>query len=170
MKQKKEKSTILVLFTIFILLVFIVLPPVFRAVFPKTISNEINQTTEKIDVLYCKIDDLEEGYNISIHVRYLNGKIKKNTITYTPITASDGNNYSSKDMTNFITVSKQFELFNSIDDIDINNNSDGSVVVTINEDSINSSDNNEITDYFMNLEKQKQFFVNQGYQCNVISN
>ena len=78
MKQKKEKSTVLVLFTIFILLVFIVLPPVFRTVFPKTISNEINQTTEKIDVLYYKLDDLEEGYNISIHVRYLNGKIKKN--------------------------------------------------------------------------------------------
>lgn len=171
MSQKREKSTVLVLFTIFILLVFIILPPIFRGLFPKTVSDEKDDITEVIKILYCKVDDYKEGYNISINARYIDGEIKKNIITYKPLTVSDnGNNDSLDNNDNFISINKQFELFNSLDSIDIKNNSDGSVVVSIDQDVIDGNDDNlDLANYFMSFEKQKQFFTNQGYECSSVS-
>lgn len=163
--KKKEKSTALVLFTIFALFLIIILPPIFRKAMPKIDKSQTNENKKIIKLLNCKIDNYKDGYNINVNVKYLNNIFKQNTIKYTPLSNT---NTTTTENNNLIPISDQFNLFNSIEDIEIKNNSDGSVVVILKETLIDSN-NEELNKYLMGIKDEEEFFTNQGYICTTIS-
>ena len=81
MNKKTEYSTGIVMMVIFLLALFIILPPVFRTFFPEEETNQYANT--KFTITCAKKGVNDDIYsNASVSIYYENGVIKKNTINF----------------------------------------------------------------------------------------
>lgn len=175
MNKNKEKSTGLVLFTIFVLLLFIVLPPVFRVLFPKV---EIDTNNDKvITVLNCSRDSYSDGYHINIKSKYIDNKIKSSEIVISPLDVNNGNIVvddnqnivNNTDTASYITASQMVTFFSSLNNIQIEYNDAGTKILIDSKLINNNSEQVELNSYFTDLDIEEKYFINQGYKCNTIS-
>lgn len=80
--MKKEKNPVLVVLCMFLLLTIIVLPPTLRKLIPREEITNQKEEKNSIAVLKCSKTFLEEQYEETATVKYVNGKISTNRILY----------------------------------------------------------------------------------------
>ena len=168
--MKKEKSPILVISCILFLFLFIILPPVFRKYIPKEEAKKDNQIESKqeLSILQCSRIFPTDLYQVTAKVKYINGSISTNTITYrkietvpddyqepveeTPLVLMDEYNY----LTNLPNIEKKAEEPNPI--------------LVINSNTIKNNDSDEnLKLYFQDdITKQEEFYKEKGYTCNTM--
>lgn len=175
MGKKKEKSTGLVLFTIFVLLLFIVLPPIFRVLFPKV---EVDTSIEKtITILNCSRDSSSDGYHINIKSKYIDNKIKSSEIAISPLDSVNddtvlNNNQNvvvDTDVVNYVTATEIVTFFSSLNNVETETNNDSMKFLIDSKLIENNPEQVDLELYFTDLKAEKEYFINQGYTCNTIS-
>lgn len=149
---------------IFILSLLIILPPLFRVLFPK-VEEIKTKNNDNITLLTCTRDYTAEQTTATVEVRYINSKVNQTKITYSPMIVKE---YSVTNTTeNDILPSMELSYFQSIQGINITQ-SDTKTIVTINQDTIdNNPDNQELKENYFNdkLINQKIYFTNRYYEC-----
>ncbi len=83
--MKKEKSPILVVLCMLLLLTVIVFPPTLRKLIPREEITNQKEEKNSIAVLKCSKPFLEEQYEETTTAKYINGKISTNRILYKKI-------------------------------------------------------------------------------------
>lgn len=164
--MKKEKSPVLVVFCILILLMFIILPPVFRNYIPKEEKRD-NIVKDKISILNCNRVFNDELYNVSSKTKYLNNSIVQNIITYqklTQITNDTNQNTAAKP----ITVAEEFGMLSKLNGVNIQT-SDPNTIVIIDRNLIeNNNTDQNLKNYFQDITNQKEYYEAMGYTCNIL--
>lgn len=162
--MKKEKSPILVIGCILLLSTFIILPPLFRFLLPNTSVVTENPIQEKLQVLKCSKYFKQELYKVSSSVKYKNGLIDTNTITYEKLTQVPDDTLDNIS----ITVGEEYNMFSSLNGVDIIENGT-TTIVKINQSLIdNNLSNPNLLNYFQSLENQQIYYENMGYTCTVL--
>lgn len=169
-KQKKAKSPLLVIFTIFILAIFIILPPVFRNMFPKKEVPKNNNIKVRKVLLTCTKTMPTEGYEITSKVKYLNGKPDRNTIIYSKNTITQEPNQTPPTPEIPVkTVAEELKFFSELQNIEVTEG-DTTTTVVLNKDTISSNSNNlDLTNYFLPLGAQQKLYQEQGYECSRVN-
>ena len=154
--MKKEKSTVTVLISIFLLLLLIVLPPLFRALFPNNVKKSTNVNKE-ISVLRCSNSD--DYISVLATVKYIDGNIESNIIKYTIENEEAFASANSK-------LKNEYDMFNGIKNI---NKSVVDKVTIFTLDKEVREEEKNIANYFIqSVSGEKNFYENIGYSCNII--
>lgn len=163
MKEQKEKSPVLVISTIIFLALFIILPPLFRTLFPKdTSSNE--GTTKVFSLLTCTKTSVD-GYTITSKVKYTDDNPDRNTIIYTKIPQSE--QQETLPTTTTRTATEEITFFKAITDIQVIEG-ENNMTIIIKEDNINNNSNNiELANYLLPQKKQQEYYEEQEYTCSI---
>lgn len=167
--MKKERSPILVFSCMLILLLFIILPPVLRKYIPNEENNNTNTSVirDKLTILNCNRTFADELYNVISKTKYVNNYIDNNTITYQKLTETPTVE-NSNIPTNPITVANEAALFSSLTGVNIQVN-EPYTIVTINKDLIDSNQGNQqIVNYFQDIDNQRNYYESMGYTCNIL--
>lgn len=164
--MKKERSPILVILCIFILLLFIIIPPVLRNCLPKEETVKENINLDKLTILSCQKTFSNELYIVTSKTKYRNNYIESNIINYQKIT--DPSTVTETDQTNTVSAINEFNAFKAFSNINIVE-SDTLSTVTIDNDTINNNpQSTELKNYFQELNGQKGFYESMGYTCNTM--
>lgn len=191
--MKKEKSPILVVMCIFFLLIFIVLPPVFRKLIPREVKIVQKKSTKSISILMCNKVDVVDKYNASIKMRYVNNKPISNIITYSPIKENteesnneETNNQSTNDTTptetnsqeealsneesnTKLSASQEFNLLNSVPNINLTSNNGTNTFEIDTKLNKENPENEVLSKYFNNdINIEKDYYESIGYSCNIV--
>lgn len=168
--MKKEKSPILVIFCIFLLSLFIILPPVFRKMLPR--EEETNNQEElqqpKLVVVNCNITYPNELYQISSRTKYSGDNPPINTITFTKLETLP-ENYQSSDIVPTTNATEELTYLKSIPNMQFIENQNV-ITFTIDNAIISSvSDDEKISQYLSeDYDIQKTTLEALGYTCNVL--
>lgn len=167
--MKKEKSPVLVVSCIFLLLLLIVLPPVFRALIPDTSQYEdISATENKISLLQCSRTFSSELYQVNIKVKYLNQNIISNTITYTKL-ESLPENYQEVEANIPVAVLEEYSYLSKLNGIQKQGEEPNPILVLTEEVITANSEDETVKLYFQeDISEQTNFYKQRGYSCNVI--
>ena len=161
--MKDEKKSIIVILGMAFLIIMIILPPLFRAVFPKTEKYDNQQNLDKTEVLTCERVISNSDYSTSVSVRYKNGEAIENTITYFKVDDSIKANATEGK----ITPEEESSYFSKLNDINIVTEND-KVVVVVNKTSLeNNANDNTLPKYLQPLSDQEQFYSELGYNCSI---
>ena len=145
------------------LTLMIILPPLFRMMFPKQIEDKNNKTLNRIEILSCERTISNSNYSTSVKVTYKNSQIEQNVITYMKIDDSIKSGASRGDL----SPEEESSYFSKLNDIDIVNN-ESSVIVTLNKKSLeNNSNDRNLSNYLQTIDKQEAFYSELGYSCSV---
>ena len=101
---------------------------------------------------------------MSSSVKYRNDLIEENTITYEKIekVPDDVSPNTS------ITVEEEYNMFKSLNNIDISTE-EKVTIVKIDQDLIdNNSEHSNLLNYYQSLENQKLYYEEMEYTCNVL--
>ncbi len=170
--MKKERKTSLVLFTIWLLLLVIVLPPIFRATIPR---NDLNKDTPEVKkvltLLNCERQVPNSYYTISSRLKYINGVAERNIIVYTKgqtlNEAATTGNASVAATTK--TPKEEITFFKSIADLPVTE-ADTKTTIQITKELLKDDSMQEaLKDYLQKMSDQQKFYQNQGYRCSVMS-
>jgi len=168
--MKKKFHPLRAIVMIVILSLLIILPPLFRLLFPK-IEQAVPKNKDKVTSLICKKEYPTEQLTALVEVRYINAKINQTKITYTYNQATRiAENTVTTDQ--LPTAKEEMDHFRNIKGISISENSNKTIFI-INQDTINQNqDNNELKENYFNNKKttQKIFFVNRYYSCEETTN
>lgn len=166
MKTKKEKPTFLVILTIIFLLQFIILPPFFRAFFPKQVEEA---KKDELNILSCNYSSNTEKYNIKVNIKYKNSIVYNTKITYSLLN-EDNNNINSQVNDSYISIKEQMTYFQKLEGNIISYQDNGDIIIEINDKIFELNNNDEfIKNYYNSINLENNFFTNQGYTCNIIS-
>lgn len=160
--MKKEKSPFLVICCILFLSLFIALPPIFRMMIPSKDIVVEKTPQDKIEFLKCNKYFKSELYKVSSSVKYKNELIDSNTITYEKVEKiPEGVEEDSS-----ITVKEEFQMFQSLNNIDITENDD-TMIIRVDQNLMDQNlEVEELLNYYQSLENQQAFYENRGYTCN----
>ncbi len=172
--MKKEKSPLVVVITIFFLSLFIILPPTFRAIIPDE-TAELKKSSTKtsappLSIVTCNKTFGTEMYQVVSRTKYVNGKPNTNTIRYQKLTTlPKGEDTEAIPDGSAPTVSDELTYFKSIPNLNITDNGN-LVIVTIDATIVNNNPTETtLKQYFNNTStKQKNYYENMGYKCNVM--
>lgn len=168
--MKKEKSPVLVIGCILFLLLFIVLPPVFRAYIPNDNQAGGNNIIEqnKIEILKCNRIYADELFQENVSVKYLNDEIKTNTITYTKLDAVP-EGYVPPAETNPQAVAEEYTYLSNIPNIS-NNTVTNTTTIIITDELFKANNQEErLSYYFQNdIASQKTWYEQMNYTCNIL--
>ncbi len=159
--MKTEKNIIKAYIIIVILSLLIILPPVFRAFFPKQ-KTVIGEDQGNITTINCTKDYHTEKISETVEVRYIDSKIKYTKITYKP---STNTNQTAEEED--LTPSKELAYFKTLKDIDIKEN-EGTTTVTITNKTIKGNkEEKDLQKNYFNEQKieQKLYFANRNFNC-----
>lgn len=163
MKEKKPKSPILVFATMIFLLMFIVLPPLFRNLFP---VEEIAEEVKKDYMLTCIKVSTSENLRVVSKISYIDNVPMSNEIVYMPYAASSDEAAINDVDENILTAAEELALFRKSEGVLIADE-DLNVVVSINEEVINNnSENLELANFLLPaVLEQQEYYEGQGYSC-----
>lgn len=167
--MKKEKSPVLVILCIVFLSLFIILPPTFRAIIPRTIVEDNNDSSSnpKLVIINCNKIYPNELYQVNSKTKFVNNT-STNIITYQKLETLPDNYVSSTvsdvDETNATT---EIAYFKNLVEIKMKEN-ENMVRFTIDNNLIN---NNQTDTTLVNYlaaspDMQKTNYENLGYTCN----
>ena len=169
METKETKFHPVLAFAImFILLLLIALPPLFRVLFPK-IEEIVPAKQDNIKTITCSRNYPTENISEKVEIRYINAKIDQTRITYAPYTptAEEITEIRTTPTTEELLPSQELAYFQNIQGIQLDK-IDTRTLITINQDIIsqNSDNTNLKTNYFNNNEiDQKLYFTNRSFEC-----
>lgn len=165
MKEKKPKSPILVFATMIFLLMFIVLPPLFRSLFP---VEEIVEEVKNDYMLTCIKVSAGENLRIVSKISYVNKVPMTNEIVYMPYAASSDEAIINDVDENILTAAEELALFRKIEGVLIADE-DLNVAVSIKKEVIdNNSENLEFANFLLPTAlEQQEYYEGQGYSCNL---
>lgn len=160
----KQFHPIRALTIMFILLLLIALPPLFRIFFPNTEETK-SKNNDRITLLTCTRDYAEEQTTVTIESRYVNSKIKQTKIVYSTMLEAKyiaGNNTSADYL-----PSMELSYFQNLEGITIEQ-IEGQTTVIINQNTIdkNQNDSDLKNNYFNDkLINQKIYLANRYFEC-----
>ena len=165
MKEKKPKSPILVFATMIFLLMFIVLPPLFRSLFP---VEEIVEEVRNDYKLTCIKISASEKLRIVSKISYIDNVAMSNEVVYMPYAASNDEAIINDVDENILTAAEELALFRKIEGILITDEN-LSTKVLIEKDIIdNNSDNLEFVNFLLpTVDEQQEYYESQGYSCDI---
>lgn len=162
MKEKKEKSPIVVFATILFLSMFIILPPVFRAMFPKEQPTEVVKT-----FLVCEKISVKEKMKAVSKVTYEDGMAINNKMTFSNYTPTEEELAASGEIELTQTIESEMTYLKTVSGVkkDIK---DGIVVVDITLDLIKKHpDELQLNDYLLDAELVTSFLESNDYLCKI---
>ncbi len=172
MKEKKEKSTVLVIITILFLSIFIIVPPILRLVYPKTEASSTRNREEQNDimettVLNCTKINMIEQYQITSEVTYSNEEATKNIIIYRKLTPEELTQVeqTGEEQTIGTTVAAELALFQSVPNLSIKTEATEITVTITSKDIDNNKEILDLLNYLQGLTEQESFYATQGYAC-----
>lgn len=169
MKEKKEKSTVLVIITILFLAIFIIVPPTLRILYPKTEANNNKNKDDTMEttVLNCTKTNITEQYRITSAVTYSNEEATKNIITYHKLTAEELAQVGQPggEQTTGKTVAEELALFQSVPSLSIKTEATDTIVTITSKDIDNNKEILDLLNYLQGLTEQESFYATQGYAC-----
>lgn len=148
---------------IFVLLLLIVLPPFFRAFFPK-IEETVPSDTDVIITLTCTREYRTEELLETVQIRYINAKIDQTRITYSPLPTTEEAFNQEEDE---LLPSAELAYFQAIPGADISQVEDRTII-TINQETIDQNpDNQELQQTYFNNDRitQRLNFTNRSFEC-----
>lgn len=166
MKDKTPKSPLVVIASIIFLLLFIVLPPLFRIAFPK--KEEIVKVQIKKSTLYCERIFISENKKVMFAVSYENNIAVKNKITFLAYTPSEGSVESDKKPKK--TVEEMMHFLRDIPGTDYDENISQMVVVITDQTLIDNPMLIELGDYMLDKSSMKKSLEEEGYLCSETNN
>lgn len=162
MKKRIHLIRVIILIVVFSLL--IILPPLFRLLFPK-VEEAVSVNKDRITLLTCTKDYPNEQISVDVQVRYINAKIEQTRLVYkTYVNADTVFNTTLEDE---LRASDEIAYFSSIPGIHIENLEDRTIVI-IDQDVIDSNPNNvDLKNNYFNDQKTSQriYFTNLSYSC-----
>ncbi len=163
--MQKEFHPIRAFIIIFILALLIILPPLFRVLFPKT--EEVKaKNNNRITLLTCTRNYAEEQTTTTVEVRYINSKINQTKITFSPMSESQYSVIGIQE--NDFLPSLELSYLQSIPGIIIEQ-ANNKTIITINQNTINqNTSNQDLKENYFNdkLINQKIYFTNRYFECN----
>ena len=167
--MKKEKSPVLVILCIFLLSLFVVLPPTFRKLIPKNLVDTVSQNQQsKLVIVSCNRIYQDELYQVNSKTKYVDGTPSSNTITYQKLDILP-DNFVPSEIVDQTTVAAYLTYFKSIPNLQIKEN-ENNIIVNIDNDIIsNTLTDEKIKQYLTNnYLLQKKMYESLGYKCNVL--
>lgn len=167
--MKKEKSPVLVIFCIFLLSLFVILPPTFRSIIPKEEVNT-NQELEikKIMIVNCNMIYPDELYQVNSRTRYTDGIPPINNLTFTKLDAlPEGYTPSATPPTT--KAVDELTYLKAIPNIQVVEN-ENIVTIAINNSIVSATPTDtKLAQYLASdSETQKTTLESLGYTCNII--
>lgn len=166
--MKKEKSPVLVIFCIFLLSLFIVLPPFFRSMIPNSKENtpDINKNKSNITLLTCNIIFPNELYQVISRTKYVDGMTPTNTLNFTKLSALP-QNYMPSEVVPPITAADELTYFKSLPNAQITENGNVTTIVVNNNLITSLPEDTKIKSYLADdVDIQKSAFESLGFKCN----
>lgn len=164
--MKKEKSKVLIIACILVLLLFIILPPVFRRLFPDPPKEQTPVTNQnKISILQCNRIFATELYQVSVRVKYLNHNIHSNTMIYHKLeTLPEG--YQEVEASTPTAVLEEYNYLSKIEGIEMQREDPNLTLVLTQEAIIMNPEDPTLPTYFQeDMLNQKGFYEQRGYSC-----
>ncbi len=163
MKEKKPKSTIVVLATMIFLAMFIVLPPLFRIYFPK--EEIVEEKDAVLSTLSCERVSPTEALKITMKILYEDSVPVNNTITYISYAPTPEEIVNDPGSMTDMTAQAEINYFKSIADIEITENVSQTIVIITDEDVSNNPEQIQLTNYLADSDVMTSNFEAQGYIC-----
>lgn len=168
MEKKKEKSPILVVMTIMFLLVFIVLPPLFRSLFPKKVEEIEEKPTERSVnyILVCEKILSSENVKVISEVVYKNDSAITNTITYTDYATESVQNETNTETDAVVkTTAEEIAYFKTIPGVQVTEDVGKTVVVIPKMVVNNNPEDLDLANYLLDVSKQSSYFEKKDFTC-----
>lgn len=167
--MKKEKSPILVVACIFLLLSFIIIPPVFRKFIPVSSQEEsVSNGSNSISVLQCNRIFATELYQVSVRVKYLNHNISSNTITYQKLETLP-EEYQEAEIVVPVMVLEEYDYLSQVIGIEKQGEEPNPTLVITQEVITMNPEDDTLQLYFQeDISDQQSFYEQRGYSCNII--
>ena len=167
--MKKERSPITVLFTIFFLSLFIILPPTFRSLIPK---DETPATPEipKLAIVKCSKVYSQELYQVISKTKYIDGQPVNNIITYEKLEQlPDGYTDSTPVGDSSQSVLEELTYYKGIPNLNLTEEGPNTTII-IDKKIINANPTEQFLKERLNASaaRQKVFYSDLGYRCNVM--
>ena len=143
---------------IFVLLLFIILPPLFRVLFKEEEEVVIKKEPVKMS-LSCSLNEAFSGYNLktTINNNYVDEVIKKSTFIY-EVEINDEN------LTIDDVVIEEYDDLKKISNIDFSEN-DNKFTLNIDYNKFDYTDEELLADHQNRLNKQKSIYIENGFEC-----
>jgi len=157
--KREESSNLLAYLGIFVLLLFIILPPLLRVVVPKNEKKEPVNTNPVIMGLACTKNDSELNYSIlrTIESTYNNGELTKTIFTYDVSFGDDELTMKDITISDFLSLKK-------ISGADVKERAN-KYIVTFNYTVSNYSNNKVLENHRKKLSDQLNYYSTEGYNC-----
>lgn len=168
--MKKEKSPVLVIFCIFLLSLFVILPPTFRSLFPKEEKNNTqnNQQTKKIVIVNCNKIYPNELYQVNSRTKYVTNSDPVNTMSFTKLDVLP-ENYTPVAETTPMSVLDELTYLKSIPNIQYVENQNITTFTLDNTIISSMPEDNKLSSYLADTDTtQKQTYESLGYTCNIL--
>lgn len=169
-KKVKIKNTlirILLIIVIFILSLFIIVPPVLRLTIPN-LNLGISISPKKdsnIIILSCEKYEQETQTLITSRTKYKDNNIEQNLIIYKKDLT--GNNQPSS-LPSYQNSTEAINFFSRIEGIEITVSEETTTVLIPKYVVENNGANRILQNYFQKKDSQKTFYESQGYVCTEI--
>lgn len=150
LNNKSKFIDIVSYFIIFVLLLFIVLPPLLRWLLPQGDSYD---NTVLLENLRCVIMEEESGYNKIINTQYKNKEITRVYVTY--------ENYPSEE----VLEEKKLVGTSGVSE----DKEENKILYTI-EYNEETKNNELLSKYFSDIESLKSTYESNNYACAIITN
>ena len=162
MEDKKDNEGLikgLCYLGIFILLLFIVLPPLFRILFPEEQQQEKEEQKQLIMNLTCVKTDNYTDYKIitTINTNYIDEEISNSIFTYEVEYSDDI--FNSDDI--FID---EYETLKRVDNIDFSENGN-KYVLTIDYINFDYSNEEALVNHRKMIAEQRNYYATEDFEC-----
>ncbi len=161
--MQKKLHPIRVMVIMFILLLLIILPPLFRLLFPKIEKSESSHN-DIIEFLTCTRDYPTENITETVTTRYINSKVNQTKVVYAPLTTREQAVINQEET---LLPSAELAFFQNVVGINIVQK-ENTTTITIDQNTIDQNkDNTELKENYFNDKKltQKIYFSNRYFEC-----
>lgn len=170
--MKKERNPITVILTMFFLSLFIILPPTFRSLIPKD-ETPITPDVPKLAIVRCSKIYSTELYQVISKTKFVDGLPVNNIITYEkleklpedytePVQTADSTTPAT-------TAAEELTYYKGIPNLSLTE--EGAITtIVIDKKIINANPTEQYLKERLNISssKQKIFYSDLGYHCNVM--
>lgn len=156
-----DKKSIVVILGMVFLSMLIILPPLFRLLFPKITVENKKENLDKLEILTCDRTISNSDYSTHVEVIYQNNEIEQNQITYTKIDEAT----KATANTGTITPEEESSYLSKLNNIDVKSD-ENTYVITLNKKSLEDNPNDQnLINYIQPLSEQEKFYSELGYSC-----
>lgn len=163
MNEKKPISPILVILAIVFLAVFIVVPPLFRVMYPV----EVEEPMDTAHILTCTRVSIKNNYLVTNKVTYNNDSPTKNVVTFDPYVPTD-DDMANADV-NELAASDELAIFSNNGSITVAEEAGKFTLTLTPEVMATAGDAGDVSNYFLpSSSEQQTYLAGIGYSCSIV--